>query len=134
MRNSDAAIYRSSRRFEVWTWGVGHRGLPLRTLWSQEDQHRVEVWFKPAYAVRMPALLEGMEITKADADVPDDVLTLLGRNLEAWEALFTVRTEGGTGWVVAGGVHGREARRKPDEPSMFDGWPAKADERDLFSA
>lgn len=131
--SADDMIYQSSRTFEVWAWGVGHRGLLLRTLWNQDQPSRIEVWFKPAHAVRLPALLGGLEITQAHADPRADVEDLLGRGLEPWERIFTVRTDGGVGWVVASGVHGREARREPHEPSMFDGWGAKPDERTLFS-
>jgi hypothetical protein len=95
----------------------------------------VEVWFKPAYAVCLPALLRGLEITRDPNPEADNVTSTLGRSLESWEALFTVRGsgDGGTGWVVAGGVHGRHGRREPHEPQMFDGEGIKPDEHELFS-
>ena len=37
-------IFFSQRRFEVVTWGVGHRGLLLRTL-HIDHEPRIDIWF-----------------------------------------------------------------------------------------
>jgi hypothetical protein len=42
----------SERLFEVVRWGVGHDGLLLRSLPTDQVQPRIEVLFKPAYAAR----------------------------------------------------------------------------------
>ena len=125
-------IYEVDRRFEVVTWGVGHRGLVLRTVPEAGQHSRIEVWFKPAYAVCLGPWLEGIQITRGTADTPA-CLKVIGRPIEAWEELFRVRSGEGVGWVLAGSVNGREDHEDADAPPIFDGWKLKPGERSLFS-
>jgi hypothetical protein len=125
-------IYRSSRSFEVWNWGVGHRGLLLRSNPTTENTARIEVWFKPAYAVHLSSNLVNLEILGASEPVSEAASALLGRTLEAWERVFVVRGGGQNGWVVAGGVHGREDDGTYDAPPIFDGWALKTGRAPTF--
>lgn len=128
-------IYESPRTFEVWGWGVGHRGLLLRSNPTAEAASRIELWFKPAYAVSLPSWLEGIQISRAGNPPQERTITgVLGRGIESWEDLFIVRSGQGHGWVLAGGVHGREDDHEFDEPTMFDGWEPRRDVRTLFSS
>lgn len=132
MRVDAELIYESRRRFEVSDWGVGHRGLILRSNPSSGATSRIEVWFKPAYAVSLPSSLDGIHISRVGTP-PTRAIEVLGRTVESGEDSFTVRSRQVAGWVVAGGVHGREGDREFHEPTMFDGWEARPDVRELFS-
>jgi hypothetical protein len=132
MSSRPEIIYESARRFEVWTWGPGHRGLILRSNPAGGQRRRIEVWFKPGYAVCLQSALQGIQIIRAEANAPIDG-ALLGRPIELWEELFTVRSGESVGWVLAGGVHGREDDQDHHAPSMFDGSGLKPSERSLFS-
>jgi hypothetical protein len=126
-------IYETARRFEAWDWSVGHRGLMLRSNPGDGAPSRIEVWFKPAHAVALPSLLHGLQISRAIGGSPAECVRILGRPFEAWEHLFMVRSSDGTGWVLAGGVHGREDDHEFHEPTMFGGRQARPDVRELFS-
>lgn len=136
MNVTGEAIYASARRFEVWDYGVGHRGLLLRSNPTDDDRERIEVWFKPAYAVCLRSWLDdGIQIERSSqsVDVSSDVHSVLGRAVEFHELLFTVRGGRSVGWVLAGSVHGRADERACDEPRIFDGTGPKPGVRDLFS-
>jgi hypothetical protein len=129
-------IYESARRFEVWDFGVGHRGLLLRSNPTKDDPERIELWFKPAHAVCLQSWQEdGIRIERSSrsVDISADVGTVLGRSAKFDELLFTVRSGESFGWVLAGGVHGRADEREFHEPRVFDGTGPKPGVRDLFS-
>ena len=134
MESNADLIYESPRKFEVWGWGVGHRGLLLRSNPTPGATSRIEVWFKPAYAASLPSWLEGIQIGRTSDPPPEQAIEVLGRSVENWEDVFIVRSRQGVGWVVAGGVHGREDDHEYHEPTMFDGWEPRADVRTLFSS
>ena len=131
-----AVIYASPRRFEVWDFGVGHRGLLLRSNPTNEVPGRIEVWFKPAYAVCLPSwLVDGIRIERSSrsVDLSSDVGAVLGRSAKSEELLFAIHSGKSVGWVLAGGVHGRADERASHEPRMFGGTGPKSGVRDLFS-
>lgn len=127
------AIYASQRMFEVWRWGVGHAGLLLRGNPAEGFPTRIEIIFKPAYAVCLPSVLRTLLIQ----DKPEDVLlataqVALGRPLTDWEHLYKVDSGDAHGWVVGGTVAGREDDQGYEAPTMFDGWAPRAGVRTLF--
>jgi hypothetical protein len=94
------------------------------------------VWFKPAYAVCLRSCLEdGIQIERSpqSVDLSSHVGSVLGRSARFHEHLFTVRSGGSVGWVLASGVHGRADKRASHEPRIFDGIGPKPGVRDLFS-
>jgi hypothetical protein len=96
-------IFFSERYFEVVTWGVGHRGLLLRSL-HIDHEPRIEIWFKPAYAVCLSSTLDGVHITtRRDPDRLARVEHQLGRELIHTEHLYEVVTRAAPGlgrcWV-----------------------------------
>jgi hypothetical protein len=110
-------VFESDRRFEVWDWGVGHRGLALRANPTPERATRIEVIFKPAHEVCLPSWLDRIRITATDGRrSPDDQ-----RDLADWENLYLVDTVDHSGWVIGGTVAGRSDHRSYDAPKMFDG-------------
>jgi hypothetical protein len=129
-------IYASPRRFEVWDFGVGHRGLLLRSNPTDDEAGRIEVWFKPAYAVCLRSWLEdGIRIERSSRFVglSSDVGAVLGRSAKFEELLFTVHSGERVGWVLAGSVHGRADQRTAYEPRIFDGTGPKPGVHVLFS-
>lgn len=116
-------IYSSDRRFEVWRWGVGHTGLLLRSNPPSDGQPRIEVLFKPAHAVCLPTLLEGLVIDQPHAEaLPGDAFAAVGRGLREWEHFYTVTSHSVSGWVIGGSVSGRQDQENYSAPTMFDGW------------
>jgi len=55
-------LFISDRKFEVWHWGVGHDGLLLRSNPSNDGDARIEVLFKPAYAIGLPSHFTGLVV------------------------------------------------------------------------
>jgi hypothetical protein len=136
MRSGPEIIYESSRHFEVWTWGAGHRGLTLLSHPASGQRSRIEAWFKPAYAASLRSYLEGIQIIRDSAGA-SAYLAVLGRPIKPWEELFTVRSGKSLGWVIAGGVHGREYDHDEQDhsgPASLGTWEPKPGERRLFSA
>lgn len=134
MTIGDVPIYYSERRFEVVTWGVGHRGLLLRSLREPSELPLIEIWFKPAYAVCLSSLLEGVHLTTPrDAESLAGVEQQLGRRLNAWEHLYRVVTQvGPPGWVVAGSAAGRQHHQAHDVGEPADSWGPQEGLEELF--
>jgi hypothetical protein len=133
---SGEVIYASTRRFEVWDFGVGHRGLLLRSNPTDDESGRIEVWFKPAHAVCLQSSLEdGIRIERSSrsVDLSSDMGAVLGRSARFDEHLFRIHSGESVGWVLAGSVHGRADERASHEPRIFDGAEPKPGVRDLFS-
>jgi hypothetical protein len=52
------------------------------------------VLFKPADAVCLPSLLEGLSIEEPLIEtIPDEVLAAVGRDLRQWEHFYTVKSD-----------------------------------------
>jgi hypothetical protein len=128
--NGGDLLYVSPRRFQVWEWSVSHSALLLRSNPQPGHPGRVEVLFKPAYAVCLSSSFDGLEIRAGMSQ--ESAAALVRRPLEAGEHLFEILTAGPSGWVVAGAVHGREDDLEYFSPSMFDGLTIKPGERELF--
>jgi hypothetical protein len=110
--------FKSDRRFEVWRWGVGHRGLLLRTIPAPE-QRRVEVWIKPASAALMPSSLDGLSIEPATPEQARE-WTAQGHGVTARADanLYIVRSGSFSGWILGGSLNTREDDGA--EPSPWD--------------
>jgi hypothetical protein len=126
------ALFTSDRTFEVWRLAAGHSGLLLRCNPSADDPDRVEIWFKPAYAVCLPTLLRGVEIRLGEDDREVGAREVLGRALAKDEHLYIVAGADYCGWVVGGTCAGRADQRSYDAPTMFDGWSPADGVRELF--
>lgn len=94
----------------------------------------MEVLFKPAYAVCLPAWLDGISISTAD-QVRSGTWEAQehGLRLSHDENLFIVTSGSIHGWVVAGSVTGREDSGDYSTPTTFTGWSSPPDVRKLFS-
>ena len=85
-----------------------------------------------AYPVCLKPSLVGIQIARGPAD-PSARQEVIGRRINVWEELFSVRSGEGLGWVLAGSVHGREDHQDRAAPPIFDGRGLKPGERDLLS-
>jgi hypothetical protein len=109
----------SSRRFQLWTYTVGHGQLLLRSPKASGLPTRIDVLFKNVAALHLPTMLNGLAISeatedeKSKLDVRVDPLRLEGRRV------FLVREQHFTGYVVAGVVAWVEDELEYYEPSHF---------------
>ena len=139
------SLFTSSRKFEVWDWGVGHGGLLLRSNPPRDGDTRIEVLFKPAHAVGLPSLFTGLVVEDGGPKpILDSAPAVLGRLLKPWEHLYSLAfgaaewVEDATpidrvgSWVVAGGISGRQDRESYSAPTMFDGWAPRPGVETLF--
>ena len=79
--------------------------------------------FKPADAVCLPSLLEGLSIEEPLIEtIPDEVLAAVGRDLRQWEHFYTVKSDLVSGWVIGGSASGRQDQKSYSARTMFDGW------------
>ena len=126
-------IFFSERRFEVVTWGVGHQGLLLRSR-HIDHEPRIEIWFKPAYAVHLSSTIDGLHITTPrDPERLAHAAQHLGRELDSHEHLYAIASRSSSGWVIGGSVSGRRDAGGHDAPTMFDGWEPREGVKQLFS-
>jgi hypothetical protein len=92
------------------------------------------VLFKPAYVVCLPSLLEGLTIEEGpDEAVRDEVLRVAGRSFRKWEHFYQIRSGSASGWVIGGGVSGRQDREDYAAPTTFDGWAPREGVVSLFA-
>ena len=126
---NEPVIYQSARRFTVSRWAQGHTGLVLLSVPRVGDTTRVEVLFKPAYAVVLPDYIDGLTIRRCGWEA---VPAGLHRE-QRYAQPFQLETENASGLVVAGGVHGRQDQGDYADPTMFDGWEPRDGVTDLFS-
>jgi hypothetical protein len=110
-------IFETSRRFEVVTWGPGHRGLLLRSRPTEVvvpdvPFDRIEVWFKPADVVCLPVHLDGLVVDDADRETQAAIAQVLGRDLDPWQNAYVVGTALGrpAGWSAAASTAARISR------------------------
>jgi hypothetical protein len=122
-------VFTSERRFEVWDWRVGHRGLVLRANPTDDDAERVEVIFKPAYEVCLPALLHGLVVFAVDSTRSPNG----SRVLNDWEYVYVLESQDFKGWVIGGTVAGRSDRGSCDDPPLFDGRSPRPGVTELFT-
>jgi len=130
----EVILYESPRRFEVCGWGVGHRGLLLRSNRSEHFPSRIEVLFKPAYTVCLASsLANGLTIREAGAESPGPWQAFVHSDQIPGCRLYEVRSGDDVGWGLGGSVNGRQDEGDFDDPTMFTGWEAAPGVTDLFS-
>lgn len=124
---------------EVVTWSPGHGGLLLRTrpgepLAPDQPFERVEICFKPADVIFLPAHLDGITVDEVEPHEEVSITLLLKRDLHPWENAYVISTNSGpVGWVVGGSVNGRADWQPFDAPTMFDGRSAPSGVTELFA-
>lgn len=128
-----AVLYENPRLFTVHTWGQGHTGLVLRSNPNDEHESRIEILFKPAYAVFLVDHFRGLRISVANhAEVPEGLRTINRFEITQGHVL-QLHTTDAVGYVIAGGVHGREDHEDYTGAPMFDGRAPRPGVSQLFS-
>lgn len=107
------------RRFQLWTYTVGHGQLLLRSTRGEQHATRCEILFKNVARIDLPALIDDLEIeAAAEGEIPASVLQL-GAG-ERWDrTVFRVRGRNCVGYVVAGVVACAEDEGEYDTPSSL---------------
>jgi hypothetical protein len=62
------SIVTFSRRFQVWSYLVGHSQLLLRSVKDANNQTQVDVLFKNVGFILLPTLFDGLTITESSKD------------------------------------------------------------------
>ena len=108
-----------SRRFQLWTYTVGHGQLLLRSPKTTNLPTRIDVLFKNVAAIHLPTILDGLVVSEAagleseELSVQCDPSRLEGRKI------FVIHGSNFTGYVIAGAVAWHEDHYEYDEPSQF---------------
>src|ERR1700741_1800212 len=95
MNSVDAAgvLYESDRKFQVWTWAVGHSMLHLRSNPSANDSTRIEIVFTPVILVCLGFRCVGLATAAAPhAPLPQVLQATLGRTLREYETVYSIRS------------------------------------------
>ena len=116
----------SNRRFQVWSYKVGHSELLLRATKTDEFPTRIDVLFKGVKEFHLPTLCDGLSITDAS---DEEVLKLCdlrkSPTLFNREKVFVVQGTDFVGYVAALGVFSHEDKGEYVDPSVFDFDPKK---------
>lgn len=110
----------AARKFQVWSYTVGHRQLLLRSTKSETDPTRCDVLFTNVARLDLPTLFDGLEIRDdAGKDAPPGANDL-GANEPSGRTVYLVRGERRyLGYVVAGAVAWAEDDGEYDDPSSL---------------
>jgi hypothetical protein len=99
------SLFRSERKFSVFSYGISHGPLLLRSGKTAEHRTRIDVLFQDVRALEIRAWFDGLEITEVDRDYLDGFRS---NPLEMLEQpglkVFALDGKGWQGFVVAGGV------------------------------
>lgn len=118
-------LFESSRCFQLWQAGVGHRHLLLRSPKGDADTTRVDVLFKPVDALKLRTVLSGLRILEAD---PDEAVLI---DVEVGQVdpstptfirdskVFIIESGAFRGYVIAGVMATHEDDLEYHEPSSF---------------
>jgi hypothetical protein len=56
--------FESSRRFQIWTYQVGHSQLLLRSVKGDDHSSRIDVRFKAVDLIELPSAFDGLVIRR----------------------------------------------------------------------
>jgi hypothetical protein len=119
-------IIGSDRRFQVWSYTVGHGQLLLRATKTDERPTRIDVLFKGVKEFHLPTLCDGLSITEAS---DEEVLKLCdlrkSPTLYNREKVFMIQGTDFVGYVAALAVFSHEDKGEYFDPSAFDFDPTK---------
>lgn len=113
--NTSNPLVAFPRRFQIWSYQIGHGQLLLRS--TKDDKHptRIDILFKDVGAIHLPALFDGLTITEAtENEAHDRASQMHSLNLNS-RKMFLVTGSGFSGYVLAGLVVWHE-----DELEYYD--------------
>ena len=104
--DTDGLPFGSSRKFQLWGYGVSHGQLLLRSNKAPDSPTtRLEILFKDARFVCLPSVMDGLTVRRGDDEIVDRNMSDFGPlELEHGVSIFAVGGQGWKGFVVAGAV------------------------------
>ncbi len=103
------------RRFQVWSYRVGHSQLLVRSNPEDGLETRIELLFKSVASVLLPTVMLGLTVRVAsnDEELPPWADAHEGRKV------YSVGFSGGDGFIVAGAAFVSEDALDYSAPSAF---------------
>lgn len=96
------------RRFQLWTYVVGHRQLLLRSNKSERHANRCEVLFTNVARLDLPTLIENLEVQLATKETLPLAAAHLGALDLGDRTVYLIRGRNCLGYVVAGSMAVKE--------------------------
>jgi hypothetical protein len=122
MTSGNLSSFQSKRSFELWSYGVSHQRLLLRSGRSHKFGTTVDVLLQEVTWLQLPIGFTGLEISRLESWSDSSCPHLSTVSLKH-RALWSVRYDGGEGFVVAGSLFAIETERNWDEPSpLVEEW------------
>jgi hypothetical protein len=103
-------------KFRIATYRCSHSQLLLRSEYSPT---RLDILFKDVSACELRTFLSGLSIEEVDADQLKDRASNAIDAMEDDQKIYLLKSEGWSGYVVAGAVFWHEDDGKFCEPSAF---------------
>ncbi|WP_432102390.1 hypothetical protein [Streptomyces sp. bgisy091] len=102
----DTLLLRLDRTFRVWSYGVGHSHLLLRSRKEGTDRPRLDLHFEAVDVMRLVRRYEGLELHTVDDDMTARLHEESGVPAALWDTRLVValRSRSGTGYVQCGRV------------------------------
>jgi len=103
--------FRSDRTFSVFSYGISHGPLLLRSAKTNEHRTRIDVLILDVRAMEIRSWFEGFEITKVDQDYLRDFRSNPVEMVQAGLSVYALSGKGWHGFIVGGNlcVHENEA-------------------------
>ncbi|MFE3514798.1 hypothetical protein [Streptomyces sp. NPDC059166] len=106
LRAPDTLLLRLDRTFRVWSYGVGHSRLLLRSRKEGADRPRLDLHFEAVDVMRLVRRYEGLELHTVDDDMSARLYEESGvpAALRDTRLVVALRSRSGTGYVQCGRV------------------------------
>ena len=104
------------RKFRLATYRCSHSQLLLR---SEQSPTRLDILFKDVSACELRTFLSGLSIEEVEPDEVKDRASNAIDAMEDGQKIYLLKSEGWTGYVVAGAVFWHEDEGTFGQPSAF---------------
>lgn len=94
--------FRSARKFSVFSYGISHGPLLLRSGKTDEHHNRIDVLFQDVRAMEIRSWFEGLEIDEVDRSYLRDFPSNPIEMMEAGLRIYALSGNGWQGFVVGG--------------------------------
>jgi hypothetical protein len=95
-------FFKSDRKFSVFSYGVSHGPLLLRSGRTNEHHTRIDVLILDARAMEIRFWFEGFEITLVDQDYLQDFRSRPAEMMESGLNVYAVSGKGWQGYILGG--------------------------------
>ena len=111
--------FKSDRKFSVFSYGVGHGPLLLRSGTTDEHHTRIDVLILDVRAMEIRSWFEGLEIALVDQDYLGDFRSRPAEMMEPGLNIYAISGKGWQGFVVGGKLCVHEDEAGFTAPSAF---------------